>query len=107
MFTTQPPATRVVDFDSFQEVNGVMVSLVLPCVATGMPAPTVAGFREGTKLSQDLVMADGTLATNATMDTATCQGTVYYCVATNHIGPDNSTTASLRSRDVNVTHSCE
>ena len=106
-FTQETPATKVVEFDTFQEVNGAMVNLVLPCVATGTPAPTVAWFREETELDQASVADDGTLAINVTMETASRMGTVYYCVATNNIGPENSTTASLRSRNVNVTHTCE
>ena len=103
----EPPEVKVVDLNTFEDVGGLIVNLVLPCAVTGTPTPTVAWFREGTQLDAASVMADGRLAMNVTMDQAAREGTTYYCMATNDIGPGDSTTATLRSRDVNVSHSCE
>ena len=93
--------------DTYQEVNGVMVNLVLPCATSGTPMPTIAWFRGDEELDSGAVQPDGRLAINMTMTEASRHGTVYYCVATNMVGPDSRITASLRSRDVVVTHSCE
>ena len=102
----QPPGALVVDLQ--QEVGA---NLVLPCGVTGTPAPNVTWFREGSLIDPISVMADGTLSTrvaaNEAENKASRDGTNYYCIATNEIGAGNSIVAALRSRDVNVTHSCE
>ena len=97
----QPPEAVVVDL----RADGN--NLVLPCGVTGTPTPSVSWFREGSLIDPTSVMADGTLSTRVTENEASHEGTSYYCVATNRIGPGNSTVASLRSRDVNVSHSCK
>ncbi len=105
----EPPEAKVIYLDIFEEANGRMVNLVLPCATTGTPPPTVAWFREGMQdpIEASFVGADGRLGINVTIAEAAREGTIYYCVATNRIGPENSTHAALRSRDINVTHSCE
>ena len=97
----------VVTLDVYEEVSGLTVNFVLPCETRGTPSPTVAWFRGNEQIDAASVLSDGRLATNVTMAQAPREGMIYYCVATNMIGPDGSITASLRSRDVNVTHACE
>ena len=102
-FTTdgQPPEAVVVDL----QADGN--NLVLPCGVTGAPTPSVSWFREGSLIDPTSVMADGTLSINVNETEAPREGTSFYCVATNRIGPGNSIVAALRSRDINVSHSCE
>ncbi len=85
----------------------LQANLVLPCGVTGMPTTSVSWFREGVEIDQTSVLANGTLSTRVTESEASREGTNYYCVATNRIGPGNSTVATLRSRNVSVSHSCE
>ena len=100
-FTNDQPLATVVD------LQGVGNNLVLPCGATGTPTPTVSWFREGSQIDPASVTDNGTLAIRVTESGAAREGTSYYCVATNRIGPGNSIVAALRSRDVNVSHFCE
>ena len=82
--------------------------LSLPCGVSGTPTPSVSWFREGIQIDSSFVMADGTLViANVTKDDVTRDGVVYYCVATNNIGPDSTTVASLRSNDVTVRLTCK
>ena len=97
----QPPEAVVVD------LQGDGNKLVLQCGASGIPTPRVSWFREGSLIDPASVMANGTLAIRVTENEASREGTNYYCIATNRIGPGNSTIAALRSRNVNVSHSCE
>ena len=103
----EPPAEKVVILDTFQDVNGLMFNLVLPCATSGTPKPIITWFRGEEELDSGAVQTDGRLAINVTANEAARDSTVYYCVATNMVGPDSSTTARLRSRDVIVTHACE
>ncbi len=66
---------------------------------------TTPNCGQGEELDSASVGADGRLAINVSMSEAVCEGTNYFCVTTNRIGPGNSTVAALRSRDINVTHS--
>ena len=72
-------------------------NLVLSCEATGDPTPTIAWFMDGRPVPANVT--DGFGATRA--------GTTYYCTATNSIGPGNSLPATVRSRDIIVTYTCE
>ena len=55
--------------------------------------------------------SDSTLSITVTEAEAPREGTNYYCIATNRIGPvielENRAVATLRSRDVNVSSSCK
>ena len=106
-FVVEPPAVKVVGLNVFKNVNGRMANLVLPCKAAGTPTPSISWFREGSHIDSAFVLADGRLAINVTRNEAPRDGAAYYCVATNRIGPGNTTVASLRSRDVRVSHACE
>lgn len=107
MFVTQPPTNIAVSTTELQDVNGVLANLVLPCEATGIPMPTITWFREGTQLDPAFVMADGTLAINVTENEAMRTGTMYNCLATNVIGANSTTVASVKSLDVNVSIACK
>jgi hypothetical protein len=83
------------------------VNLILSCTATGNPRPTIAWFMEGSPVAPEFVMSDGRLARNVIDgDGATREGVIYYCTATNIIGPDNLI-ATVRGRDIIVTYTCE
>ena len=96
----EPPANFVVNT---QFGN----NLILPCWVAGTPAPSVSWFKEGSEIDAQFVMPDGTLTLRVTENEIPHQGIIYYCIATNRIGQGSLTIASLRSRDVNVTLSCE
>ena len=87
-------------------LQGDGTNLVLPCGVTGIPTPRVSWFREGDLIDPTSVTANGTLVISATGNEASREGTNYYCVASNTIGRGNFV-ATLRSRDVNVSQSCE
>ena len=58
-------------------------------------------------LADELVTDDGSLAMNVTEGVdASRSGVLYHCEASNVFG-GGSTPAILRSRDVNVTYTCE
>ena len=99
----EPPGTFMVDLEAAGN------NLVLPCGVTGTPTPIVSWFREGTRIDPASVMANGTLSMRVTAEdgAAPREGANYYCIATNMIGPGNSITAALRSRNVNVSRICE
>ena len=83
-------------------------NLVLSCEATGDPTPTIAWFMDGNPVPAEFVMSDGRLVRNVTDGFGASQaGTTYYCTATNSIGPGNSLPATVRSRDIIVTYTCE
>ena len=115
----EPPSEEDVDSENDGGPN-----LVLPCSTTGTPPPLVTWFRKqaaidaipgdtspqsmATQIDPEYVDANGTLAIDIRNETeAARNGIVYFCVASNWIGPDNSILAALRSRDVRVSHSCE
>ena len=88
--------------------DGSNMNLVLHCVASGDPTPTVAWFRGGVAVDSQYVLDNGTLfVPNITEgEFARPGGVVYYCTATNTIGwPAYKATA--RSRDITVTYACE
>ncbi len=97
----EPPEAVIVDLQQ----DGI--NLVLPCGMTGMPTPNVIWFREDVEIDSAFVMPNGTLAIRVAENEASREGTNYHCVGTNRIGRGNSIVATLRSRDVNVSHSCE
>ena len=80
-------------------------NLIMPCGVTGTMPITVSWFREGVEINS-ASMTNGTLSIRVTESEAPREGTNYFCVATNRIGPGLSIVAALRSRDVNVSHSC-
>ncbi len=86
-----------------------MANLVLPCGVTGDPTPTVSWHRGNTVLPAESVTSDGSLAMNVTEDVdASRSGVLYHCEASNVLGGNGSgSPAVLRSRDVNVTYTCE
>ena len=81
-------------------------NLVLQCNTTGDPAPTIAWFMDEGQVPEEFVMSDGRLVRNVTDgDGASQTGTTYYCTAMNLIG--DSLPATARSKDINVTYTCE
>ena len=90
------------------QANGSGANLVLSCEATGDPTPTIAWFMDGNPVPAEFVMSDGRLVRNVTDGFgASRAGTTYYCTASNSIGPGNSLPATVRSRDIIVTYTCE
>ena len=83
-------------------------NLVLRCDATGDPAPTIAWFMDGGQVPEEFVMPDGRLVRNVIDgDGASQAGTIYYCTVTNTIGPGGTLSATVRSKDITVTYTCE
>ena len=104
------PQDTVVSPDVLRNApNGAMGNLVLPCSVSGSPTPAIAWFREGTRIEDEMVTDDGTLVLNLSEGVeASRNGTLYYCLATNTIGPSEQPfMAVLRSRDVTVSTTCE
>ncbi len=84
-----------------------MANLILPCGVTGDPTPTVTWYRGDTVLPSQSVTSDGSLVMNVTEGVdASRDGVLYHCEASNVFG-SNGSPAVLRSRDVNVTYTCE
>ena len=82
------------------DAAGNRASVNFTCMASGVPTPTIAWFRNGALLSLDqriTVNANGTLhIANITENTdATRTGTSYHCTATNKFGTISSRTAVL------------
>ena len=103
------PQDTVVSSSVFRIHGNVKANLILPCSVTGNPPPTVTWYRRDIMLGSEFVLSDGTLALNVTEEGgiyATRDGVLYHCRASNKIGPHNFT-ATIRSRDVNVTYTCE
>ena len=113
--TDGEPMDTVVSLDAFSTEGTLTGNLVLPCSVTGTPAPTVRWFRieeDGTETELGAALITGrsnSLVLNVTEGVeATRTGLIYYCLATNMIGPEGSEyEAILRSRDVNVTYTCK
>ena len=95
----------MVSSNSFISAGSVTANLVLPCAVTGDPPPTVTWYRRASPVDSGSVF-DGTLAINITGEgpDATRAGMLYHCRATNML---NDFPATVRSRDVNVTYTCE
>ena len=85
-----------------RDAAGNRASLTLKCNASGDPPPSIAWYREGTRLSSDLVLANGSLLiVNITEGVdATRGGLSYHCTANNTFG-------MIRSRTANVSYACE
>ena len=77
-------------------------SLTFYCNASGDPSPIITWYREGTRLSDNLVLASGSLLiVNITEGVDATQGGLsYHCTATNKFG-------TIRSRPANVSYACE
>ena len=99
----------VVHENVFVDVSGTNANLMLHCNVTGSPEPTVTWFREGTEISSEgVLLSDGILGLNITQGNgATREGVIYYCTASNKIGPNNATTATARGRDIRVSYACK
>ena len=107
-FVEQPSDTVVHETVSY-DINDTPMNLVLHCLVTGSPTPSVSWFRGDTNITdQGLLLSNGTIGLNITEGTngATKDGVAYHCTATNIIGPENAT-ATIRSRDANVSLSCK
>ena len=85
-----------------RDAAGNKVSLTLNCNASGDPLPTIAWYREGTRLNNELVLANGSLLiVNITEGVDATQGGVsYYCTANNTFG-------IIHSRPANISYACE
>ena len=83
-------------------------NLVLPCTVSGTPPPTITWYRDDMPIDSSFVSSTGSLVLNVTEGgvEASRTGVIYYCLASNMIG-QGGYTASLRSRDVNVTYTCK
>ena len=77
-------------------------SLTLNCNASGDPSPIITWYRAGTRLSDNLILANGSLLiVNITEGVdATHGGLPYHCTATNKFG-------TIRSRTANISYACE
>ena len=105
----EQPSDTVVHETVSYDINGVPMNLVLHCLVTGSPTPSVSWFRGDTTITdQGLLLSNGTIGLNTTEGTsgATRDGVAYHCTATNIIGPENAT-ATIRSRDANVSYACK
>ncbi len=101
------PQDTVVSSLVFRTMAGVKANLILPCGVTGDPTPTVTWYRGDTMLPAESVTSDGSLAMNVTEGVdASRDGVLYHCEASNVFG-GNGSPAVVRSRDVNVTYTCE
>lgn len=107
-FITEPEQQVVVSSAVSQTVQGLTGNLVLQCVVRGNPTPTISWFMEGAPIDSSFVTTDNTLVLPVTEGVqATRTGVLYHCVASNMIGhPGSEYTASIRSRDANVTYTC-
>ena len=85
-----------------RDAAGNSASLTLNCNASGNPSPTIAWYREGTRLSNELVLANGSLVIVSITEgvDATLGGLSYHCTANNTFG-------IIRSRAANVSYACE
>ena len=72
----------MVSSDSFISAGSVTANLVLPCVVTGDPTPTVNWYRGDTPVDSGSVF-NGTLTINITEGGGTDAGVLYHCRATN------------------------
>ena len=107
-FVEQPSDTVVHETVSY-DINGVPMNLVLHCLVTGSPTPSVSWFRGNANITdQGLLLSNGTIGLNITEgpNGASRDGVAYHCTATNIIGPENAT-ATIRSRDANVSYACK
>ena len=97
-FTQEPVDTFVFEFDA----SGRRTTLTIDCVTEGDPTPTVTWFRSGVEVNSSLVLESGTLSiANITEgESASREGTPYYCTATNTLG-------TIRSRIVKVFYACK
>ena len=77
-------------------------SLTLNCSASGDPPPTIAWYREGTRFSDSLILANGSLLIGDITEgkDATRRGLSYHCTANNSFG-------TIRSRTAKVSYACE
>ena len=105
----EQPSDTVVHESVSYDINDTPMNLVLHCLVTGSPTPSVSWFRGDTNITdQGLLLSNGTIGLNITEGTngATKDGVAYHCTATNIVGPENAT-ATIRSRDANVSYSCK
>ncbi len=88
-------------------MDGVKANLILPCGVTGDPTPIVTWYRGDTVLPSQSTTSDGSLVMNVSEGVDASQdGVLYHCEASSVLGGNGSPTV-LRSRDVNVTYTCE
>ena len=96
-FTQEPQDTVVFAYDA----AGNNASLFLTCTATGNPFPDIVWYREEQNLSNEVILADGSLLIENIVEgvDATREGLLYYCSANNTFG-------IIRSRVANVSYAC-
>ena len=85
-----------------RDAAGGRASLTLNCMISGVPSPTIAWYRAGTRLSEDFVLTNGSLHIVEITEgrDATRGGVSYHCTANNTFG-------TIRSRAANVSYACE
>ena len=85
-----------------RDAAGNRVSLTLHCVALGDPRPTITWYRGGIRLSNNLVLGNGSLHIAEIRENidATRGGLSYHCTANNTFG-------TIRSRAANIAYACE
>ena len=87
-----------------------MANLVLSCLVSGDPTPSITWYRENVALTgEGIHTSNGTLTLNVTEnDGASRVGVLYHCRATNTLSPEGATiTATIRSRNARVAYACE
>ena len=96
-FTQEPQDTVVFGYDA----AGKNASLFLNCTAAGNPFPDIVWYREEQALSNEVILADGSLLIENIVEgvDATREGLLYYCTANNTFG-------IIRSRVANVSYAC-
>ena len=85
-----------------RDAAGGRASLTLNCMTSGVPSPTIAWYRAGTRLSEDFVLTNGSLHIVEITEgrDATRGGVSYHCTANNTFG-------TIRSRAAIVSYACE
>ena len=108
-FVEQPSDTVVHETVSY-DINNTTVNLVLHCLVTGSPTPSVSWFRGNANITnQGVLLSNGTIGLNITEvpNSASRDGVAYHCTASNIIGPESATTAIILSGDANVSSACK
>ena len=102
------PKDAVVHSSVFFKIRETTANLILHCGTIGSPKPLISWFTGDINItSQGIVLSNGTLGFNVTLGIHVIRrGLFYHCRATNMIGQQSATRATVRSRNANVTYAC-